>query len=312
MCKIMMMAGIKPSKTHLAWKWARAAAPLLYASDKDGFGYAATAGGKLFGERWLYPTEAFKRGRVQTRAEKFTELTFGPAVDVEETYTKFGNLDDQRRVQALMLHARFATCARNMENTHPFVVKDTALIHNGVISNSSKLQNKISTCDSECILNEYLDSDVSELPDNIADVSDVLRGYYACGVLTSNGEEQVLDVFKSERASLYVAWVPKLGVHVFCTSKDILERTARKCRMRLGSVACVNEDIMVRISVLTGRVLSLHSFEEEEQIIEKEWWDKYKGRQDFLDKSGKDLPALEADSFADDDKTTPLIHARGR
>ena len=273
MCKIMMLAGVKQSKVSLAWKWAIAAAPFLAESDKDGFGYAAVGNGHLWGERWVNPKDAFRNRTARTRSERYTRAQFGSAVDLEETYNRFGrSMSD--RVQAIMLHSRYATCAKGIQNTHPFVhlddaskVPTVALIHNGVISNSAKLQNKTSTCDSECILNEYGDSNVPRLPANIQDMADLLEGYYACGVLAHNGEEHILDVFKSVRASLYVAFVPKLGTHVFCTTEEILRSTAKKAKMRLSSIAHVNAGHLIRLSVKTGRVLSVTEFDDEGDTV---------------------------------------------
>lgn len=283
MCKIMMFAGIKPNKVAQAWRWAYTAQPLLNESDDHGFGYAVASEGRIFGERWVIPDEAFARRKQCTKSERHMLSQFGTAVKLSETYNSFGDLSLSTRAQAFMLHARFATCSKNLPNTHPFVHEvenepSTALIHNGVISNASKLQNRTSTCDSECILNEYGDSGVARMPENIQDVADLLQGYYACGVLSNDGEQQILDVFKSARASLYVAWVYSLGTYVFCTSEDIIRTTAKLCRMRIGSVAEVSTGFLLRLDVATGRCISVTPFEDEPPAYLKqeaaEEWDK--------------------------------------
>jgi predicted glutamine amidotransferase len=281
MCKIMMFAGIKPSKTSQAWKWAVEAAPLLSEDDKDGFGYAAAAEGQIFGERWLHPEETFLRRTARTKSERYMQAQFGSAVDIPDVYNSFGDLTLTPRVQALMLHARMATCAKSLRNTHPFVQDSgegpaTALIHNGVISNAATLQNRTSSCDSECILNEYTDSNVARCPDNIQDVADLLRGYYACGVLSHDGERPILDVFKSSRASLHVVWVGALGTYVFCTSEEILRETAERAKMRLSTVAAVTEGHLIRLDVVTGRTLCVAEFDDElpGQPINTQWESK--------------------------------------
>lgn len=283
MCKILMFAGITPNNVAKAWRFAMNAAPLLTQNDDDGFGYAAAAQGQIFGERWLKPKEAFKRRQLRNQSERYTQAQFGDAVDIEETYNCFGDLSLTPNVQAIMLHARMATCAKSLLNTHPFTVEDKsgapalALIHNGVISNVRELESKNlkSTCDSECILNEYNESEVDRFPGNIQDLADRLEGYYACGVLaTQDGPvdaaaplPQVMDVFKSERASLYVAWIPALGAHVFCTSETIIAKTAKLSKMKVGSMAEVNAGRLIRLDVATGQRLSITKFEESEYIF---------------------------------------------
>jgi glucosamine 6-phosphate synthetase-like amidotransferase/phosphosugar isomerase protein len=160
-----------------------------------------------------------------------------------------------------------ATCGKGIENTHPFVQGETALIHNGVINNAHMLKNVTSTCDSETILNEYIDRDVAGNPDSIQGVADALRGYYACGVVTKANGRQVVDIFKDARANLVVGYVKALGAYVYCTTEEILRKTARACGMTVGSVSRVNAGYHIRIDAVTGEVLFAKRFKSEQPSI---------------------------------------------
>jgi hypothetical protein len=223
MCKLLMIAGLTEDKQAAAYRFMLAALPGLTKDDKDGVGYAASAigSGDLFGERWLKPAAAFKRRSPLSERDIAAQEAFGLAVEVEESYNAFGDIT--RPFSSIVLHTRMATCGVNLANVHPFVSEDTALAHNGVISNPEKFKRHLSTCDSEAILSSYLECGVDQVSDSIQETAGALEGYYACGVLARDrDEERILDIFKSDGASLCVAWVKQLNTWVFCTRPEIL------------------------------------------------------------------------------------------
>jgi hypothetical protein len=253
------MAGIKPAKQDAAWRFAQAALPTMTQMDKDGVGYVAGHRGEIFGERWLKPKHAFRNRDGIGPADRKLLHMFGPAVSAEPVYNSFGSLREQ--ASAILLHSRMATCARGLANTHPFVQGNTALIHNGVISNAAALKNLTSTCDSECILNAYVDSDVSGDAKRIGEVAKALRGYYACGVITNASGRQVVDIFKDERASLHVAYVDALETYVFATTPEILRAASKKSKMRLSALRPVNAGYLIRLDAASGATISVTKFE---------------------------------------------------
>lgn len=263
MCKIMMMAGIKADKVDKAWKLVRAALKPMSERDDDGVGYAVAVDGRISGERWLSPKAAFKvRNRVSPD-DAALSATLGDAVDVSESYNSFGNPADAARAQAIIFHTRMATCATGIENTHPFVQGETALIHNGVISNASTLTNVTSTCDSECILNEYIARDVAGNPSAMDAVADAMQGYYACAVLTNVEHAQVLDIFKDDRAHLVVGRVKELDCFVFCTTEAILRDACKRAKMTLLNCHAVKAGYLIRLDAKTGASVGVTEFDYE-------------------------------------------------
>lgn len=273
MCKIAMMSGIKPSKVKEAWNLAKELAPFMTANDDDGFGYAAiTKDGTLMGERWLDTELAFKY-KEENKADKEIQSAIGEALmPLESGYTSFGKptKDNKGRAVALILHARWATCEKGLKNVHPFVEADTALIHNGVISNHHVLLNKYdpdntrkSTCDSEALVYSYTKNQISSSPDSIKVLGEETSGYYACGVLTkdSNGTP-IMDVFKSASASLYGTFVPQVGCFVYCTSEDILKNAIRNCGFTWQRMFKIKEGNLIRHNAVTGASVIASKFEE--------------------------------------------------
>jgi hypothetical protein len=262
MCKVMMMAGIKANKTRQAWEFLQASVKHMSKTDNDGLGYVASSNGELFGERWLKNTDAFKRREQFDNVDQRMISLLGDALSIKKTYNSFGNRNLGLHVNAIMLHTRMATCSVNIENTHPFVVNETALIHNGVINNVKDLKQYQSTCDSECIVNEYIDGDVISTPNAINDVVSKLKGYYAVGILSKTIDGvPYLDVFKCDRANLVVGYVKELDTYVFCTLADILKKTAKDAKMTVTNIHHVNPGYLIRINAITGQRMEIVDFD---------------------------------------------------
>lgn len=262
MCKIMAMAGLKPENRENAWKFAQAAAKVMSQNmEKDGFGYAAiTADGLMFGERWVYNSQAFVDRETATEEELKVQARFKDAVYTSEpVYNSFGTVDPEAAT-AILLHARFATSSKGLANTHPFVYDNhTALIHNGVISNIKDLELRTSTCDSETILNAYVDVGVDMHPNKIVDVAQKLEGYYACGVLTTNNDAvPVLDIFKDDRASLVMGRVKELGCLVFSTNKQILEDACAAAGFTLEFAFIIKPFKLLRLNATNGNLMGIY------------------------------------------------------
>jgi predicted glutamine amidotransferase len=264
MCKVFMTAGIKPENQENAWALAKDMAETMSVTENDGLGYAAiTRTGELFGERWFFNSQAFKsRPRRTDIDEQIEQFLTGAMKPVGEIYNKWGSIQDNS-LSAIIVHARYATSAKTFNNTHPFVVGDTALIHNGIIRNVKELHLFQSSCDSETILNEYLKHEVMVNPENIQKVADRLSGYYACGVLSRNGEDvPILDVFKDEGANLYASHIKEVGL-VFATSNKDVRDVCNRLGFQVLSSYQVNAGFLIRINALTGEFMGNYPFKPE-------------------------------------------------
>jgi Glutamine amidotransferase domain len=228
--------------------------------DKDGLGYAAMGREGIWGERWLNPKDAWKYRKPWTEEDSKTHKYYKGALDAEPRFNDFG-LVDITHTNTVMLHARMATCVKSLVNTHPFVRDNLALIHNGVIGNHKDLENLTSTCDSETILNSYFKHNIANKPEDIQKVMDDIRGYYACGVLSTNTEgKQHLDIFRNSTAQMSAYFVKELDAVVFCTRSEIIRETCKKLGWTYGNTFTFKDEVMVRIDCVTGQPVSTHKF----------------------------------------------------
>lgn len=267
MCKIMVMAGINSSNRKLAWEFTKHMAVQMSPGNSDGLGYMAlTSDGELYGERWHNNSEAFNNRPITDTPTK-EELIIANKYDgflVSERppirYNKFGSINEDSTT-AIALHTRMATSGKQFINTHPFVRGKTALIHNGVISNADDFKLLQSTCDSEVILNQYVERNVTNSIDKIQAVADKLDGYYACAIMTETKKYgYVVDIFKDSRARLSGVFIRDMGIMVFTTVAEDAVTVCKKMGMEVAYKFAVKEGIMLRLSRLTGDPLMSQKF----------------------------------------------------
>ena len=280
MCKVMMIAGIKPKHIPKAYQLTKAMAKVMASSpDNDGVGYAAiTNDCKIYGEKWLNPDQAFITHANKTdETVEFIEKQFGDAIMFDKApdrgggYEAFGEKTKEtiENTVAVILHTRNATVGgKLLTNVHPFVFsgsvdKDgyttpaTALIHNGGILNHEKLTKETSTCDSEVILHEYLANQMYVNPWGMDQLAKTLIGTYTCGVLTSDYNTKtktwfpVLDIFKSNK-DLYGAYIPEIETMIFSTNQYQIETVAREVKMTVKHVFKFKDGYLHRLNAITG------------------------------------------------------------
>jgi predicted glutamine amidotransferase len=260
MCRVLIMSGINPENQENAWSFIMGMSTKMSVGNNDGMGYAALSQeGELFGERWLYNNSAFIKRDLVTDFDREVIENYEGAFKKKEVYNKFGTLT--QNISAICLHARYATTSKDFMNTHPFVVENTALIHNGVIRNAKRLDMFQSTCDSETILNEYLKFDVSGHPEMINAVASKLEGYYACGVLTKNSDNiSVLDVFKDSGATLFAVAIQELGGPIFATCIENVEEVCEDLGFTIVSCYEVVGGNLMRFNAMTGKLMVIEKF----------------------------------------------------
>jgi hypothetical protein len=270
MCKVLAIAGLDPKKLKYIknnndpgskiWDFMLAVSPFMSQGDKDGLGYAAMGETGLWGERWWHPKDYWNyREEWTQKDQEILEKSKG-SLEAGPRYNVFGDSDPENTF-AVLLHARMATCEKSLRNVHPFVRDGMALIHNGVIRNTPQLKNLTSTCDSETILNAYVDLEVNKDPEKMQSLSDKLRGYYACALLgkDKDGVEYV-DIFKDDLASLTATYVKQLDAMVYCTSADIVKAACRKLGWKTSSSFRCKDESFVRLNARTGEVVFKQQF----------------------------------------------------
>lgn len=272
MCKIFVMSGINDSNRDGSWDLIQQMAKeMSHKPENDGMGYAAMSSeGVLFGERWLYNDDAFRVSGNST-VEDHILAQFQGALLREPGYDSFGNPEaNKNKITSITLHSRFATSGKEFSNTHPFVNGNTSLIHNGVIHNADKFKRHLSTCDSEALLTQYVDLNITNVPSNIQKLADATLGYYACGVFSRTASGQpILDVFKDYRADLSAAYIRDLNVLVMTTEISQLEAACEKLDFKILTKFMVASGFLIRMDALTGKVIDTFEFNPKTYTYEK-------------------------------------------
>jgi len=254
MCKIAVITGLKPDNIENNWEFVQELGARMSNGNRDGLGYTAVdEKGKIFGERWLENDQAFDvRTNMDKDIEKFGGFLKGATVP---QYNAFGEYTD--RIVAITMHTRMATSPKGLNNVHPFVdlSKETSVIHNGVINNWTAADNIRSTCDSERILNQYLDKSVMKHPTRLQQMINELKGNFACGIISKDGNgRRIVDIFRS-RAQLGAVYVKELEAIVFTTDVSLVYAVAKEHGFHILAKFDVSEDMLLRLDAVTGKPL---------------------------------------------------------
>lgn len=230
MCKLFSIVEIEDKRN--AELFAKHAIPLITKIDDDGLGIMRLGERGIHIQRWLEPPVVVRR-KKSVVLEKYEKALLHQR---NEEGTRSRNL------YAIAVHGRLATCARSLENTHPFYREGTALMHNGIISNASNYPHPLSTCDSEALLSQYLKfevrKDVTKLEESLRGVG----GYYAAIVFNENG---TVDIYRDDMATLYMAHVRDVGV-VIATTQEIIVNTARKLKAHITGIDEILPNTVIR------------------------------------------------------------------
>jgi len=277
MCKVLMMVGVEnPAAAKLFMEKAKVP---MSVSDCDGIGYAITKNdGSFFSERWhkndhFMSTDKIMSPSISKKLAVYKDRLPSGSTDVN--YSSHGNIDFND-IKSVLMHTRMATCGRQFENTHPFIIDDNILIHNGVIRNSNKLENKISTCDSETALNSYLTVGVNKDVSKAQDWLDTLEGYWAFGIFSTDSQgNRILDVVRNG-ANLYFCRVNEIGSDslIIATTRTILEEAIKNCEFTLdGTINFLAEDHLHRFNAVTGELM--YDEKLKDSVLNKTWTSSY-------------------------------------
>lgn len=231
MCKLYCVLEIEDK--NKAFRFTEHAIKKILETDNHGLGRIILGDKGLLVNRWLDVKNRNGVGRLG-RLEKFSKAL---AIKANQSGTM------SNRIDAIMVHGRYATCEKTLENTHPFVKDGVALIHNGVISNHHAFTKEMSTCDSEVLLHQYLENKVPSHLSNIEKALDGVGGYYAC--MVANEEKGTVDIWRDQTASLYMAYVPTVGL-VVATTMEIILKSARKMKIKVKEIEEIQPCVAIR------------------------------------------------------------------
>ena len=288
MCKVFGMAGLTDKNRGDAIKLLKEVSKKMVVFEKDGFGYAAIdESGEVYGEKWLRPKDVFSKRikrkikparEVIPRLDKPVLKTFDGLLEGYKSilqkpappiYDNFGK-GELGKACAVIAHSRHSTGAStSIENVHPFVNYETALVHNGIVWNEDNplFYKEVSDCDSEIILNQYNQELVQMDSRRIQETVDPLDAYFACLVLTNAMDKDenmlpVMDIFKAD-ANLEIVYIHDLDLFTFCTegsivvdickSEDFGYSTSRPIK--------VTDNFLIRINAITGEIVETEYFD---------------------------------------------------
>ncbi len=271
MCKLFAVLEIEDKKN--AEIFVSAAVPLITKTDDDGLGIMRLGERGIHIQRWL---EASTAGGRQRETEKFAQYSDAVKHQKNESGRRSKNL------YAIAVHGRMATCDVNLANTHPFYRSQTALMHNGVITNASSFDRPLSTCDSEAILTRYIETSVELDPTRLTEAVQGLFGYYAAIVFTDAG---TVDIWRDNTATLFIAHVRGVGI-VLATTAELITQAAKRTKARIMAM-----DEMLPFTAIrwtNGKDPRISSFDKTSGVIEsttetEKWWEKERLEEERLE-----------------------------
>lgn len=276
MCKVMIITNITDETRSKALTFIKEMGEKISVGNNDGLGYAAIdSNDNLFAERWFKNSNAFKK---PIDSPFLSAVSFKP---IEYNSHGFVNLNE---VVAMTLHTRMATCEKSLRNTHPFIKDDISLIHNGVIRNPEVYKPTISTCDSESLLNGYIQHDMSENPGNIEAMVAPLEGYWVGAAFAKQDGKYILDIFKHS-ASLHAVFVYDLNTWVLSTNAHDIEAVCSKLGFKCSESGEVNNNVLIRLDPSTGQVIGTLDYTKVDVVHKpsKQSYYDYRSYNDYYD-----------------------------
>lgn len=247
MCKVAGVTSVNDQNRSDVWVFMQLLGELMSEGNTDGLGYAAfDKQGNIFGEKWLINKMAFKDLSL---IQGFNNAK------VDKIYQNFGNVI-RDEAQGIILHTRMATCARGIDNTHPFVDNidkpSVAIIHNGLIWNDQIFKKKYSTCDSEVIAHLYSENEVPLDLTNLSKFTTRMTGWFTVLTLAKDANGKlIMDAF-SDTGRLGSYYIKELGTRVYSTRADDVYKIAHQLGMTPTHREEMNANSAFRVNVLTG------------------------------------------------------------
>lgn len=128
-------------------------------------------------------------------------------------------------------HTRQATNGKpeKNKNNHPFQLKHLYLVHNGIITNADKLQDKYkfdlqSYCDSEILL--HIIASHKNIIEGIRAIYKEVYGSFSVALL--NTKNQAVYIFRNSSNPLHIAWSEKYKIFLFASTRFIIDLACDK------------------------------------------------------------------------------------
>jgi predicted glutamine amidotransferase len=201
MCKMLAFSVSKKIEQEKLFEIIAKARDLLK-DQKDGFGYALS-GGDIRGITSLRLTTGTLLGYQYQSPESWEDVVNVP-------YESKGKI---RPCTAGIFHGRTSTNDLGVNNTHPFVNDDLALIHNGIVEYKGERRKKMGTCDSEDLFNTFT------IGNGWEELEKHYSGYAGIMILKQGGE---LTLYRDETPSLHICKV-RNGIVAGTSLRDVSE-----------------------------------------------------------------------------------------
>jgi Glutamine amidotransferase domain len=252
MCKVSAVTKVTDQNRDEVWIFMQLLGELMSQGNYDGLGYASfDKSGNIFGEKWLFNKTAFK---------DLTGMSGMNSAKMDKIYAFFGDKVSRDESNSIILHTRAATCAKSIQNTHPFVDNESnpqvAIIHNGMIYNDSLFTKKYSTCDSEVIAHLYAKHGVSNNLNKLNDFASTMEGWWTVLALAKDSTgRMIMDAF-SENGRLGSYYIEEFGTRIYSTQADDVYRVAKSLGLTAVDLERMQPDTAFRLDVLTGEVVA--------------------------------------------------------
>ena len=134
--------------------------------------------------------------------------------------------------QYVVTHFRFATsCATSKQNSHPFVIKNNYLVHNGIIQGAPPNMH-----DSVYLLSRIVEAKGKDYPDKIHNAIMDISGSFSCFLKDEYGN---LFYFKDGMTGFCFCYLPELKLIVGASDKAYID--AMFCSQKFGfEIPCGN------------------------------------------------------------------------
>lgn len=211
MCKVLAITNLKNVKVDQ--KLLNVIKNATTELNDDGFGYAVLDDdGSIHGERTI-DVKRFVPLQGETRT-KHCPITIKP----DNTFGVKG-----LSPKSLIAHGRFSTNSISLANTHPYVDGNTALIHNGVVSDPSGISKGLlkTNNDTEILLRHWQLGGLESIEMNVS-------GYYACAIF----DKGVLHIMRDSKAPLFMSYVKSIDSYIIATTELMISYICKKMQWK--------------------------------------------------------------------------------
>lgn len=232
MCKVLAITNMKKVKVNK--DFLNAVKEQVCASDNHGFGYAVLSEtGEIGGERTTSPDKFVP-------LENYKNKKLYSLDTINKTKNVFGTIDRQSP-KSFIAHGRWSTNTVSLDNTHPFVNDQVALIHNGVVQNQGRELDLKTDNDTEILLRYWESDGMSGIERNVT-------GYYAMAILDKNG---YLHLVKDDAAKLCATYSHTIESYIFATTKEIIEDLCASMKWKYEEIETVKNNVYM---IMDGNV----------------------------------------------------------